>query len=472
MNNSFSVEIESTLIDSAGDSTCVDALTANEKRQLVARIAASQQLNKSVRLTELLTYLTEKSITGMVSGLREQEIGANLFGRDQDYDTSQDNIVRVQVSQLRKKLAVYFNQQGREEPVIIDIPRGGYLPVFIVRSQPSTESGKESGTDPELAPPGKNAKLQSLLTQTRRILLPLLIALTVVLAGLTLWLWKQRQRQFSALATASHTSHTVGSDASAPSERTSVRALWRAILNKDRQTDLVLADSTLTILQDHGGRPLSIDEMLQRKFGDALPSSLTTEKRNDILSIVDRRYTSFTDVELVGKILQIHHLNQPVPTFNIARDYQMRAFKTNNVILLGSKRSNPWVELLEPEMNFRFHYPDRQRDPIIINGRPRDGEKSNYIPGPNGTGYSVVAFLPNLSRTGAVLILEGDNAVSTEAAGEFVSSEEHLARLFSRIGYVASNTSPPPWFEVLLRTERLQGVTRSFQIVSHRLTEK
>jgi DNA-binding response OmpR family regulator len=88
-------------------------LSPAQKRELVARIARTPHLNRSVRLTELLTYLVERSIGDVSEGLREQEIGANLFGRDPNYDTSQDNIVRVQVSQLRKKLESYFSQVGK-----------------------------------------------------------------------------------------------------------------------------------------------------------------------------------------------------------------------------------------------------------------------------------------------------------------------------------------------------------------------
>jgi hypothetical protein len=71
------------------------SLSNTGKMELVERIAASHHLNKSVRLSELLRYLVERSINSPAEGLREQEIGANLFGRDADYDTSQDNIVRV-----------------------------------------------------------------------------------------------------------------------------------------------------------------------------------------------------------------------------------------------------------------------------------------------------------------------------------------------------------------------------------------
>lgn len=418
-----------------------------QKRELVVRIANTPHLNRSVRLTELLTYLVERSIGEVAEGLREQEIGTNVFGRDPNYDTGQDNIVRVQVSQLRKKLESYFSQEGSKEPVVIEIPRGGYLPIFLERNVLPP-----SPTELDQAAPARGES--ALLTL-------LLLATTLFFIGLSIWLWNRpsplaptetRQQEREGIRT------------------TAIAALWEVLLNKGQQTDLVLADSTLTILQDHGGNPLSLDEVLQRKFADALPPNLTEDERSRTLAIVDRRYTSLSDVELVGKVLQLRQPDQPVPILTIARDYQMRAFKTNNVILLGSKRSNPWVELLEPSMNFRFHYPDGQRDPIILNTNPRPGEEKTYLSTFQDARFSVVALLPTPSRTGAVLILQGDNAISTEAAGEFICSEEHLGAFFTQIGYPyqSPDRPAPPWFEVLLQTEQLQGATRSFRIVGYR----
>lgn len=424
------------------------SLSNTAKMELVERIASSHHLNKSVRLSELLRYLVERSINGPAEGFREHEIGANLFGREADYDTSQDNIVRVQVSQLRKKLVAYFNDEGRAEPFLIEIPRGAYLPVFVERMDQ-----------------------QARLTPARRVAsfprLTLFLLLTsIFFATLSVWLWK---RQVGPVA-------AVGQiEAPRTSPGPAVSSLWGAMFNQERPSDLVLADSTLTILQDQAGRALHLDEVLQRRFAEALPATLPENERKQILSIVARRYTSFADIELLGKILRIVNTNvspnvRP-PTLTIAREYRMRSFKSNNVILLGSKRSNPWVELVEPQMNFNFQYPDGQRNPVIINRSPRAGEESVYTP-LDGRGYAVIAFLPNPNNAGHILILEGDNAVSTEAAGEFVSSDEHLAGFFEQIGYRpagAGDAIPPP-FEILLETEKLQGSPRSFQIVGYRVS--
>ena len=103
-------------------------------RELLQKVAASAQFQKSKRLRDLLLYLGERSLHDPNCILHEQEIGVDVFDRRPDYDTSHDTLVRVQVSQLRKKLQDFFLAEGRDEPLIIDIPKGSYVPVFRPRT--------------------------------------------------------------------------------------------------------------------------------------------------------------------------------------------------------------------------------------------------------------------------------------------------------------------------------------------------
>ncbi len=112
------------------DSTKTDA----SQKLLVDRVAASRYINKSARLRDLLLYLCDRVFEGLAEEIHEQEIGHKVFGRPPDYDTSSDNIVRVHVSMLRKRLEQYFGSEGAHEPVILEIPRGNYTPVFRERT--------------------------------------------------------------------------------------------------------------------------------------------------------------------------------------------------------------------------------------------------------------------------------------------------------------------------------------------------
>jgi hypothetical protein len=108
---------------------------ASHPRELLERISGSGPFQKSKRLRDLLLFLGERSLQDPYCTLREQEIGVEVFGRPPDYDTSHDTLVRVHVSQLRKKLHEYFLAEGRNELMVIEIPKGSYVPVFRPRTE-------------------------------------------------------------------------------------------------------------------------------------------------------------------------------------------------------------------------------------------------------------------------------------------------------------------------------------------------
>src|SRR6267142_6473478 len=107
-----------------------DNLLSDERWHLVQRIVSSSPFQKSTRLRDLLQYITEQTIHGHAHELSEQHIGNALFHKPSDYSPLEDSSVRVHARQLRLKLHEYFNEEGRTEPVILDIPKGSYAPVF------------------------------------------------------------------------------------------------------------------------------------------------------------------------------------------------------------------------------------------------------------------------------------------------------------------------------------------------------
>src|SRR5882762_4700108 len=107
-----------------------DDLLTDKRWQLVQRIVSSPPFQKSTRLRDLLQFVTERTIHGNAHELTEQHIGNALFHKPSDYSPLDDSSVRVHARQLRLKLHEYFNEEGRTEPVILEIPRGSYAPVF------------------------------------------------------------------------------------------------------------------------------------------------------------------------------------------------------------------------------------------------------------------------------------------------------------------------------------------------------
>jgi hypothetical protein len=86
-------------------------------------------------LRELLLYITHEALEGRPEELSELRIAIRVFGRPQSYNPADDNIVRVAARQLRSKLKEYFESEGRDESLVLDIPEGGYVLVFLVGAE-------------------------------------------------------------------------------------------------------------------------------------------------------------------------------------------------------------------------------------------------------------------------------------------------------------------------------------------------
>jgi hypothetical protein len=109
------------------------ALGAESIRAQVARIVQNKNLKFSVGQGRLLSYLAEKSISGAADDLREYVVGVDAFGKPPSYDPRQESVVRTQVARLRQKLADYYRTEGADDPIIVDLPKGGFKMNFEER---------------------------------------------------------------------------------------------------------------------------------------------------------------------------------------------------------------------------------------------------------------------------------------------------------------------------------------------------
>lgn len=104
-----------------------------QREELVSRVASSVTFEKSPRLRAFFLHVCRCAIEDKSEEATEQQIGIYVFGRQPSYNPNDDNIVRSQARQLRMKLEHHFVNEGKDEPVVITIPKGQYLPVFETR---------------------------------------------------------------------------------------------------------------------------------------------------------------------------------------------------------------------------------------------------------------------------------------------------------------------------------------------------
>src|SRR5262245_56340506 len=111
------------------------AVAPAEIQSQLQRIVSSRVFAASARMSRFLRFTVEETIAGRGEDLKEITIGLAVFDRAPDYVPRIDPIVRVEARRLREKLAQYYDADGKEDSIIIELPRGGYAPVFRQRAE-------------------------------------------------------------------------------------------------------------------------------------------------------------------------------------------------------------------------------------------------------------------------------------------------------------------------------------------------
>src|SRR6187431_116577 len=99
-------------------------------RQQLTRILTSKTFSQVDRLKRFVDFIVTESVEGRGSELKEYVIGVQVFGKETSFDPRTDPIVRVQARRLRARLARYYREEGQNVDLIIELPKGGYVPIF------------------------------------------------------------------------------------------------------------------------------------------------------------------------------------------------------------------------------------------------------------------------------------------------------------------------------------------------------
>src|SRR5271157_17188 len=103
-------------------------------RQQLERMLASPLFKYSKRYPNLLRYVVEHTLAGRTAELKERSLGVAVFGREPDYDTNVDPVVRATAGEIRKRIAQYYHEPGHATEVRIDLSPRSYIPEFEMPS--------------------------------------------------------------------------------------------------------------------------------------------------------------------------------------------------------------------------------------------------------------------------------------------------------------------------------------------------
>ena len=123
--------------------------TVDAVRGQLERIFASRRFSASGRLSSFLRYVVERTLSGSADELKESVIGVEVLGRDASYDPRIDPAVRIITGRVRTRLEEYYADEGAEDPVQIELPRGGYVPQFHGQAPAEEESEDRAASEPK-----------------------------------------------------------------------------------------------------------------------------------------------------------------------------------------------------------------------------------------------------------------------------------------------------------------------------------
>jgi hypothetical protein len=355
-----------------------------------------------------LRYVVNETLEGRGSHLKERALGVEVFGRDADYDTNADPVVRTSACEVRKRIAQYYHEAGREEEIRIDLPSGSYIPEFRFATVKAQEVVADVA-EPEPLP--RWAIARDAIQRKRWYVMAAAVTAAVLGIGAMemrgnpspvdkFWgpVWGSTDSVMMAIGGLRQTPATPTN-----SIGLSLGPTFRDVMSGDR---MAFSDA-LTMARLNG---------ISREYG---------KRKLDM-----RRASVFTLTDL----------------------------RKGPVILVGAF-NNPWTMRLNRDLRFSYVWDDATQTGII---RDRlNSSNLSYVHDPSvpyaqlTTDYAVVSRFVNPLTEKMVVIVGGMGRDGTIAAGEFVTDPRYLGMLASR--------APKNWerknLQVLIATDIVNGNT-------------
>ncbi|MGO9437151.1 MAG: hypothetical protein ACLPH3_02885 [Terracidiphilus sp.] len=420
---------------------------------LAQRVVSGSHFARSPLLSKFLLFVVAETIKGHESEITEHQIGVQVFDRPRGYRTIEDNIVRNYARQLRKRLAEHFASEGSSEPGRIDVPVGGYVPVFSQVAERDSTGNWQGHPMPVALPAQPAPRMQEIeISAAQRrwrrwaIGASLLLVYSAAIVCVT-WIAGSRVR-------ASHRPQTLA------------HPLWATLFGGPANTYIVPADAGFNLLEDLSRRPLSLADYIKGGYLDLPLSGVDAHSAEDLRS---QRFTSFVDFQIVAALSRLPEYDPQRVSLRFPRDLRLDDLKNSNAILIGSVGSNPWASIGDSGANFRIVYRQGMQGATIINTHPQSGEASSYLSQwnePAHETFALIAFLPNLGGTGHLLLLQGLDVAGTQAAAETILRPAAIDPILKRATRPDGSLR---FFEILLRSTSIESNSAGTQVIASRI---
>ncbi len=389
--------------------------------QQLDRMLKSRHFCNSRRYPAFLGHIVRRTLEGDLDSLKERILGIEVFKRPHDYDTGADPVVRITAGEVRKRIALYYHDEGTEQELRIELPAGSYIPAFSgpVYGSPAHESGhlhrSNGGATRTEVIPVENRDEGRARRIARYWVFGSAVTLVILIVVLGVWFWTWT---------------------TSPLE-----SMWRPFLSSP--------DPVLIVV----GSPLG---------GQAANPALLLDSHSHVhLSLND----ALALTNITG-LLDVHHQQYRIQT---SAATSLDDLRKRPVVLIAAF-GNAWSGRILSTLRFSL-----LRQQIAADGSTALGSIVDHRhPGSmwnfdftkpatvNSRDYAIVARLRSDLTEGYVTVIAGLGAGATESAGEFVSTPEYLEQI--------SAVAPANWrnknLELVLEVPVVDGKSGHAHIVA------
>ncbi len=364
-------------------------------RKHLETIFASPYFRNSKRYAGVLRYVVERTLEGSSSSIKERSIGIDVFGREPDYDTASDHVVRSAMTEVRKRLAQYYQEAGDASEVRIDVLPGSYVPQFqaLVVERIQRPVARPIGGRWILAAGLAGAAVLSVVFLSSSLIF-----------GLT---------------------------------KDSLHGFWRPVFESQNQILLCIGNL-------EGGQ----------RLGPAVEGNA-----GQILTLRDFHHMSsqtvlISDAKALAKLAGLLEANKKPYRIATQSEADFGDLQNGPAILIGLL-NNEWAERLVGKLRFSIERPEPRRFTIRDRNDPARKWSLSYLtPLMEVTkDYALVLRVLDPKTNQMVVTAGGISVFGTMAAAEFLTSERELRKLdnLAPAGWQTKNA------EILLSTEVIRG---------------
>lgn len=366
-------------------------LLSSEEQEVVRRqlayITASPLFRHSKRFPDFLRYTVEEALDGRFEQLKERTLGVEVFGRDPDYDTNSDPVVRMTAVAVRKRLAQYYQIPGHGTELRIEFPRGSYVPEFKFPKEAIPTPSVESE---QVAPIAKKS------ASWRYWVAALALSCTTI----SLLAWKRQPVR----------------------ETTSFDRFWGPVVSSSAPILVCIPDLTAAGMPSASAAARGSSAANPNPIANALAALPASFRRNRV---------TFGDSFAASILTGV--LGRADRTFRLRRanDANLQDLEEGPVVLIGGRSSNQWSQKLDNELRFGaihdgpLHYVSDRENPSSqkwsVTRTPDQTESTMTMD------YAIISRVNDMTTGHPLLTAAGLFQYGTEAAAMCLSEPSCLA---------------------------------------------